>query len=118
MDDLIFSLNATLPIFLMMMLGYFLRRVGLVTREFADLANGFVFKVALPVVLFDDLCRMDIVASWDGGFVAFCALVTLASILLCWLVSRAFGRVPWRGEFIQASYRSGAAFLEIGRAHV
>ena len=46
MDDLIFSLNATLPIFLMMMLGYFLRRVGLVTREFADLANGFVFKVA------------------------------------------------------------------------
>ena len=96
MDDLIFSLNATLPIFLMMMLGYFLRRVGLVTREFADLANGFVFKVALPVVLFDDLCRMDLVASWDGGFVAFCALATLASILLCWLVSRAFGRVPWR----------------------
>ena len=89
MDDLIFSLNATLPIFLMMMLGYFLRRVGLVTQEFADLANGFVFKVALPVVLFDDLCRMDIVASWDGGFVAFCALATLASILLCWLVSRA-----------------------------
>ena len=113
MDDLIFSLNATLPIFLMMMLGYFLRRVGLVTREFADLANGFVFKVALPVVLFDDLCRMDLVASWDGGFVAFCALATLASILLCWLVSRAFGRVPWRGEFIQASYRSGAAFLGV-----
>ena len=104
MDDLIFSLNATLPIFLMMMLGYFLRRVGLVTQEFADLANGFVFKVALPVVLFDDLCRMDIVASWDGGFVAFCALATLASILLCWLVSRAFGRVPWRGEFIQSIY--------------
>ena len=113
MDDLIFSLNATLPIFLTMMLGYFLRRVGLVTQEFADLANGFVFKVALPVVLFDDLCRMDIVASWDGGFVAFCALATLASILLCWLVSRAFGRVPWRGEFIQASYRSGAAFLGV-----
>ena len=113
MDDLIFSLNATLPIFLMMMLGYFLRRVGLVTQEFADLANGFVFKVALPVVLFDDLCRMDIVASWDGGYVAFSALATLASILLCWLVSRAFGRVPWRGEFIQASYRSGAAFLGV-----
>lgn len=113
MDDLVFSLNATLPIFLMMMLGYGLRRVGLVTEEFASLANGFVFKVALPLVLFDDLCRMDIVGAWDGGFVAFCALATLGSILLCWLASLALGRTPWRGEFIQASYRSGAAFLGV-----
>lgn len=113
MDDLIFSLNATLPIFIMMMLGYFLRRTGLVTQEFADAANTFVFKICLPLVLFDDLYQMDIAAAWDGGFVAFCAVATLGSIALCWLVSRAFGKQPWRGEFIQASYRSGAAFLGI-----
>ena len=113
MDDLLFSLNATLPIFIMMMLGYFLRRVGIVTQEFADAANTFVFKICLPLVLFDDLYQMDIAAAWDGGFVAFCAAATLGSIALCWLVSRAFGQQPWRGEFIQASYRSGAAFLGI-----
>lgn len=113
MNDLIFSLNATLPIFIMMMLGYFLRRIGLVTQEFADAANTFVFKICLPLVLFDDLYQMDIAAAWDGGFVAFCAVATLGSIALCWLVSRAFGKQPWRGEFIQASYRSGAAFLGI-----
>ena len=113
MDDLIFSLNATLPIFIMMMLGYFLRRTGLVTQEFADAANTFVFKICLPLVLFDDLYQMDIAAAWDGGFVAFCAAATLGSIALCWPVSRAFGKQPWRGEFIQASYRSGAAFLGI-----
>lgn len=113
MDDLIFSLNATLPIFIMMMLGYFLRRIGLVTQEFADAANTFVFKICLPLVLFDDLYQMDIAAAWDGGFVAFCAVATLGSIALCWLVSCAFGKQPWRGEFIQASYRSGAAFLGI-----
>ena len=94
MNDLIFSLNATLPIFIMMMLGYFLRRTGLVTQEFADAANSFVFKICLPLVLFDDLYQMDIAAAWDGGFVAFCAAATLASIVLCWLVSRAFGRQP------------------------
>ena len=113
MDDLIFSLNATLPIFIMMMLGYFLHRTGLVTLEFADAANTFVFKICLPLVLFDDLYQMDIAAAWDGGFVAFCVVATLGSIALCWLVSRAFGKQPWRGEFIQASYRSGAAFLGI-----
>lgn len=113
MDDLIFSLNATLPIFIMMMLGYFLRRIGLVTQEFADAANTFVFKICLPLVLFDDLYQMDIAAAWDGSFVVFCAAATLGSIALCWLVSRAFGQQPWRGEFIQGSYRSGAAFLGI-----
>lgn len=113
MDDLIFSLNATLPIFIMMMLGYFLRRIGLVTQKFADAANTFVFKICLPLVLFDDLYQMDIAAAWDGSFVAFCAAATLGSIALCWLVSRAFGQQPWRGEFIQGSYRSGAAFLGI-----
>ena len=113
MDDLLFSLNATLPIFIMMMLGYFLRRVGIVTQEFADAANTFVFKICLPLVLFDDLYQMDIAAAWDGGFVAFCAAATLGSIALCGLVSRAFGHQPWRGEFLQASYRSGAAFLGI-----
>lgn len=113
MDDLIFSLNATLPIFIMMMLGYFLRRVGIVTQEFADAANTFVFKICLPLVLFDDLYQMNIAAAWDGGFVAFCAAATLGSIALCWLVSRAFGQQHWRGEFIQGSYRSGTAFLGI-----
>ena len=113
MDDLLFSLNATLPIFIMMMLGYFLRRIGLITQEFADAANAFVFKICLPLVLFDDLYQMDIAAAWDGGFVAFCAAATLGSIALCWLVSLAFGQQPWRGEFIQASYRSGTAFLGI-----
>ena len=113
MDDLIFSLNATLPIFLMMMVGYGLRRIGLVTDEFACLANTFVFKVALPLVLFDDLYKMDIVAGWDGGFVAFCAAATLGSILICLAISRIWRDAPWRGEFVQASYRSGAAFLGI-----
>ena len=113
MDDLIFSLNVTMPIFLLMLLGYGLNRVGLVSDELASLANGFVFKVALPASLFSDLCGTDIVGAWDTGFVLFCAGATLLSILVCWLVSRAFGQASWRGEFIQASYRSGAAFLGV-----
>ena len=113
MEDLLFSLNATLPIFLMMMLGYALRHVGLVSEQLASLANGFVFKVCLPVALFGDLWAMDFADAWDGGFVGFCAAVTLGNIAICALASRAFGQVAWRGEFVQSSYRSGAAFLGV-----
>ena len=36
-------LNATMPVFLLMILGYVFRRVGVIDLEFADKMNRFVF---------------------------------------------------------------------------
>ena len=116
MDNLIFCLNATVPVFLMMLLGFIFRRVGFVDKAFADKINGFVFKAALPVLLFQDMSGADFFAQWDGGFVGLCFGVTAVSILAMILLSHVLSR-ELRGEFVQASYRSsvallGAAFLE------
>lgn len=43
MDNLIFSLNATIPVFLMMVLGYFFNKIGWIDDEFASKMNKFVF---------------------------------------------------------------------------
>lgn len=51
MDDLMFCLNATVPVFLLMLLGFVFWRVGFVDKVFADRINAFVFKAALPVLL-------------------------------------------------------------------
>lgn len=51
MDSLIFSLNATIPVFLVIVLGYILMRVGFFTEGFVKIADKYVFKVALPVLL-------------------------------------------------------------------
>lgn len=51
MDDLMFCPNATVPVFLLMLLGFVFRRVGFVDKVFADRINAFVFKAALPVLL-------------------------------------------------------------------
>ena len=82
MDNLIFSLNATVPVFLMMLLGMVFRKIGLMDREFAAKLNRFVFQIALPVVLFQDLAGEDFSQAWDFSFVAFCFLATLISILV------------------------------------
>ena len=114
MENLLFSLNATLPIFLTMLCGYVLHRVGLVSDSLASGINRFVFQLALPVLLFQDLFLQDFAAAWNGRFVLFCFLATLASILLISAVSRLFIKdLPLRGEFIQVSYRSSAAILGI-----
>ncbi len=113
MENLIFSLNATMPVFLMMILGFVFRRMGLFDDPFIRKANQFVFKAALPVLVFLDLAEEDFYQAWDGGFVLFCFLATVFSIGVSVLISRfAVGRSA-RGEFVQASYRSSAALLGI-----
>lgn len=114
MENLIFSINATAPVFLLMVLGYGLQKVGWISESFASEMNKFVFRLPLPVMVFRQLAMTDIASAWDGRFVLFCFAATLLSIGLVTLVSRAAVSDPSaRGEFIQASYRSSAALLGI-----
>lgn len=74
----------------MMAVGFFFRRIGLVDKVFADKMNSFVFKAALPALVFKDLAGADFFAVWDGPFVLFCLFATGVSILSVLLVSRLF----------------------------
>lgn len=113
-ENLIFSLNATMPVFLMMVLGYVLhRKTSLLNDEFADYLNTFVFKLALPVQLFKSLSREDFHAVWDSGMVLFCFGVSLASILLLLGLSIFLRDRSLRAEFVQAGYRGSQALLGV-----
>lgn len=113
MDNLIFSLNAVIPIFLMMVLGYFLYKIGWMDDDFASEMNKFVFLVPLPVLLFHDLAAVDFTEMWDVRFVLFCFVATVVSIGIAAGVSCLWKDKSIQGEFIQASYRSSAAILGI-----
>ena len=113
MENLVFSLNATIPVFLMMVLGYLFRRLGLLSETLASGMNTFVFKITLPVLLFRDLAVVDLSEAWDTRFVLFCFSVTLLSIALAWGLSFLWKDRSIQGEFIQAAYRSSAAILGI-----
>ena len=111
-DNLIFSLNATIPIFLMMVLGYILKKIKWVDSNSTAVMNKLVFRVFLPALLFMDLSKQNFIAMWDTTFVLFCALATVISIIICYFLSL-IGAPEDRGEFIQASFRSAAATLGI-----
>ena len=113
MENLIFSLNATVPVFLMMILGVVFRKIGWIDEIFASKMNQFVFRVSLPAVLFVDLASVDFVEAWDPKFVLFCFAVTFLCILVSALLSLLLKERPLRGEFIQGAYRSSAALLGI-----
>jgi predicted permease len=113
LENLIFSLNATLPIFLTMLLGLLFRYLGLMNADFVAKLNRFVFVAAIPALVFQDISSVDVRKSWDGGFVLFCFLATLVSITVIALLARLLVEEEIRGEFVQASYRSSAAILGI-----
>ena len=113
MDNLIFSLNATLPIFFTMLLGSFFKRVGLIDESFSAKMNKFAFAVALPALLFQDISAVDIRKSWNGGFVLFCFIATFLSITGVTVLSFFVVKREERGEFVQGAYRSSAAILGI-----
>ncbi len=107
-----FSLNSTMPLFFIMVLGYILYQKRFLTDEFVAVANRFVYNVTLPVMLFNDLAATDIRASFDGRFVGFCAAATTVSILVIWALCHLFLKdKSIVGEFVQACYRSSAAIL-------
>lgn len=114
MDSFIYSLNATVPVFAIMIVGYVLRRIGFITEEFANVANKFVFKVCLPCMLFLDLWSTDIRHNFNGRYIGFCAAVTVISILGIWGLSKLCMKDKSQvGAFVQVSYRSSAAILGI-----
>lgn len=114
MEELLFSLNSTIPIFLMMVIGYVIKQIGMVDESFVKTLNKFNFTVTLPFLVFKDLAGSDFYSVWDTHYVLYCFLVTLVTITVIWVLATLFYRdKSCVGEFIQASYRSSAAVLGI-----
>ena len=112
MSDFIFSLNVTMPIFLVMVLGYFLKQIGMLDDHFVSVANKFNFKVTLPFMVFRDLSQVNIREEFDIRFVLFCAISSTICFWAIWGAVKLFLKdKSLRGAFVQASFRSSAAVM-------
>ena len=113
-ENFLYSVNATVPIFLVIALGYVLKNIGMLNDEFVRVANKFNFRVTLPALLIRDISGVDIRAIFDLKYVLFCAGVTTVSFFLTWFVAKKLLRDKTIvGAFVQASFRSSAAILGI-----
>lgn len=112
MDSFIFSINSTLPVFLVMLLGLILRKINILNDEFVKVCNKFNFTVTLPVMLFSDISQTDIIHDFDVKYVFFTAGVVAAAFFIIWILAKIFIKDKTSvGAFVQASYRSSAAVL-------
>jgi len=114
LENLIFSINAVLPIFLIMIFGMALKRLGVIDPTGAKQMNAVLFNFALPIRLFLDLYSSDFFALWDVRLIIFTASSVLVFFFICW--GLAIWLMPDRrmkGAFVQGGFRSNFAILGI-----
>lgn len=112
MENFIYSINVTTPIFLVMVIGYILKQIGMLNDNFVTVANKFNFKVTLPFMLFKDIAGVDIKAVFDIKYVLFCAIVSTICFWVVWGTAKLLVRDKTiRGAFVQSSFRGSAAVM-------
>ena len=112
MENFIYSINVTMPIFLVMVIGYILKQIGMLNDNFVTVANKFNFKVTLPFMLFKDIAGVDIKAVFDIKYVLFCAIVSTICFWVVWGTAEFLVRDKTiRGAFVQSSFRGSAAVM-------
>ena len=112
MDNLILSFNVVLPLFLCILLGYFLRRIHMVDTPALNTMNKLCFKVFLPIYLFNNIATTNLAAAFNGKLLATAYLGVLAQfLLLMLLIPQLEKENPRRGVLIQAMFRSNFALF-------
>lgn len=123
---MIISLNAVLPMFLMIGCGFLAKRFRLLTKEVANQATRLYSCIFLPAMLCNNIYHSELNRSFNLAALLFC-LGGLVLEFLVWLllVRRIERRPAARGVMLQASFRCNIMLLGLpivislfGQAHV
>jgi len=110
--NLLFSINAVAPLFLILFFGYILKKREFISGGFISSGNKFVFYIALPAALFRSVYSAELGELLDMRFAAFAVGASLAAFLLIWLISSLFIKdKSILGAFTQGAFRGNFAFL-------
>ncbi len=112
MENLILSFNVVLPLFLCMVLGYFLRRIHMLEGDVLRSVNKLCFRVFLPIYLFNNVYTTDITAAFNGRLLLFSVIgIVCLFLVLMLVIPRIEKENPRRGVIIQGIFRSNFALF-------
>ena len=114
MDSLIFAFNSVSPIIIMVVIGYFLKKIRLISADFAKKANKLVFRVFLPAMLFLNIYGIKDMSDMGFGYALYAVVALLiifgAAIPTVILLTN---KKKCRGALLQAVFRSNYALIGI-----
>jgi hypothetical protein len=110
--------NTIVPVFLVILLGYFLHAKDLLPSPIVSPLNRLVFYLAIPAMIFREISRVSFSAYFSSAMLA----GTLAPILTAFLVGLAvqrFFKIPpsFAGTFLQSSQHGNLGYIGLAVAY-
>lgn len=86
MSNLLFSFNTVAPVFLLVAIGLFARKIHLISGHFVDEASKLNFRTGLPALLFLSIYQAEDSGFFDWKFIGYMVGGCLSFALLLWLI--------------------------------
>ncbi|MEB4593016.1 AEC family transporter [Candidatus Thiothrix sp. Deng01] len=107
-----FSFSVTGPIFIILLLGVWFMRIGILNEAFIETGSRLVFTVALPALLFVSISKTHFSAAANFDLIIFAAIATVLSVVLLeaathYLIMPAEDR----GVVVQGAFRSNMGII-------
>lgn len=112
-DIFVTSFNAVVPIILLILLGYTLKRIGFLNQDFVKIGNKFVFRICLPCMLFINVYdSMNSFTDIRWGVVLYSVIIICVIFVLGLLTAVLTTKKKERkGVILQCTFRSNFAII-------
>ena len=109
---LLTAVNSILPIVLLILLGYFLRRINYLSEDFIKTGNKLIFNICLPIMLFVNVYDIDNLSMIRMDVMIYTLCMVCILFLLSFIPALTSTSVPERkGVVMQCVYRSNYAII-------
>ena len=105
------TLVVTGPIFLIVLLGLMLRRIGFIDDHFNQVASRLVFSICLPVLLFTTISQINLDATINLPVFYFSLCGAVLTFGLSWLAAMFIQPREDRGVVVQGAFRSNLGVI-------
>lgn len=114
METLLFAINAIMPIILLILLGYLLKRISFLDEQWFKKGNKLIFRVCLPAMLFINVYNIESFSKINWTAVWYSEIViTILFLLGIVFVKYAIPDDRQKGPILQCIFRSNYAIIGI-----
>lgn len=113
-EHFVVSLNAVLPVFLIMATGYLAKRAGVIREQDVVKFNRVAFRVFMPVMLFRNIYASDLESAIRPALLLYAVAAVLVFYVLIWIgVHFTMKEREKKSVMIQGMFRSNLAIIGI-----
>lgn len=114
MESLKLSFEAVMPIFILMLIGYFIKKIKLADKKSLDVINKLIFKIFLPVLLFYNIYSTPVSDIFDVKLVVFTVVGVIFVFILGYFAVMFLSKDnAKRGVMLQGFFRANFAIIGI-----